>query len=531
MSEPHAQVVIVGAGVAGGLIAWQLARSGISVILLEAGPRRQRWELVERFRNSPTKDFMSPYPSVAYAPHPEVNPETPYLIQKGEHPYNAQYVRTVGGTTWHWAAAAWRLLPNDFRLNSLYGVGRDWPIDYEALEPFYCLAETALGVAGPDDQELDSPRSRPYPMAPLPLSWMDQRFRETLNHAGYHVVTEPMARNSRPYDQRPACCGNNNCMPICPIAAQYFGARHVEKAERAGANLIPGAVVYQIEADSRGIVRAVRFRDPRRQDYRITGDLFILAAHGIETPKLMLLSRSAGYPDGIGNRSGMVGRNLMDHPGVSASFMAEEALWPGRGPQEMTSVVNLRDGAFRAEYAAKKLHLSNMVNNRKVTEDLIKKGIMGRKLNDEIRRRAAHLLTINSFHEQLPEPQNRIIPSDTRVDAIGIPQPEIYYSIGEYVRRSAGHTRAEYRKIGRLMGASDVRMKEGFYNNNHIMGTTIMGGNPMNSVVDGDCRSHDHPNLFIAGSSVMPSAASVNPTLTIAALSLRIADQVKREVP
>jgi choline dehydrogenase-like flavoprotein len=146
-----ADIVVVGSGVAGGLVAHQMALAGASVIVLEAGPRIPRWQIVENFRNSPAKsDFATPYPSTPYAPHPEYSPANNYLIQKGDYPYNSQYVRLVGGTTWHWAAAAWRLLPSDFQLKKLYGVGRDWPYPYETLEPWYFAAEVQLGVSGPD---------------------------------------------------------------------------------------------------------------------------------------------------------------------------------------------------------------------------------------------------------------------------------------------------------------------------------------------------------------------------------------------
>ena len=182
-----ADIVVVGSGVAGGLVAHQMALAGASVILLEAGPRIPRWQIVENFRNSPAKsDFATPYPSTPYAPHPEYAPANNYLIQKGDYPYNSQYVRLVGGTTWHWAAAAWRLLPSDFQLHKLYGVGRDWPYPYETLEPWYLAAEVQLGVSGPDTTiDLGSPRSKPYPMSALPLSYMDQRFSDVLNAQGF----------------------------------------------------------------------------------------------------------------------------------------------------------------------------------------------------------------------------------------------------------------------------------------------------------------------------------------------------------
>jgi choline dehydrogenase-like flavoprotein len=523
----NADVVIVGAGVAGGIAAHALASAGVKVALLEAGPRLDRWEIVERFRGAVKKDFMAPYPFAAHAPHPMVTNDT-YLVQKGPQPYDTQYIRAVGGTTWHWAAAAWRLLPSDFKLKSLYGVGRDWAIDYNEIEPYYQRAETELGVSGEGD--VGSPRANPYPMPKIPLSYMDQRFMDVLNANGFNVVVEPVARNSATYDDRPPCCGNNNCMPICPIGAQYSGNMHVEKAETAGAQLIPDAVVFRIEAGPDRTIRAVHYKDPGGVEHRVAGRIFILAANGIETPKLMLMSVDKAFPNGIGNSSDMVGRNLMDHPGTQVSFLANEPLWPGRGPQEMTSVVNFRDGDFRRQYAAKKLHLSNAIHNDDIARRLLEKRIIGSQLDRDIRSQAARQLTINSFHEHLPEPQNRIVPSRDYRDAIGIPQPEITYSLNDYVRESAKHTHEVYDQIAKLFGGTEIVHNDDFGHNNHMMGTVIMGTNPKDSVVDGDCRCHDHPNLFVAGSAVFPSAGAVNPTLTIAALSLRMADKIRNEL-
>ncbi|CAB3770276.1 GMC family oxidoreductase [Paraburkholderia humisilvae] len=527
-----ADIVVVGSGVAGSLVAHQLALAGASVLMIEAGPRVPRWQIVENFRNSPAKaDLATPYPSAPYAPHPQYTPANDYLIQKGDYPYHAQYLRVVGGTTWNWAASAWRLLPQDFQLKTRYGVGRDWPYPYAVLEPWYSAAEVALGVSGPDASvDLGSPRSQAYPMPALPLSYLDQRFTAVLNANGFQVVPEPVARNSRPYDQRPTCCGNNNCMPICPIGAMYNGIVHVEKAQEAGATLHAQAVVYRVEADSKGLVTAVHYKDPAGKSTRVTGKLFVLAANGIETPKLMLMSTSDAFAHGIGNRSDQVGRNLMDHLGTRVSFLANESLWPGRGPMEMTSVVNFRDGAFRSDYAAKKLHVSNVTPTLAITSSLLASGLTGAELDRQIRNRAARFVTIDSFHEPLPDPQNRIVPSAEHKDALGIARPEIYYSIGDYVKKSAADTHEQYARIAALFGGTEVAFDDNFAPNNHIMGTTIMGSNVADSVVDADCRTHDHPNLFIAGSSVMPTAGSVNCTLTIAALALKLADKLKREI-
>jgi choline dehydrogenase-like flavoprotein len=257
---------------------------------------------VENYRNSPVKgDNQLPYPSTRRAPHPQYMPPNNYLTLKGEHAvtYAQQFIRAVGGTTWHWAASAWRFLPNDFRLKSVYGVGRDWPISYDDLERYYYRAEVELGVSGPNDgTDLGSPRAQPYPTDHIPLSYNDQRFQDVLNANGFNLVAEPVARNSRPYDQRPTCCGNNNCMPICPIAAMYNGIIHVEKAEKAGAKLLPNAVVYRVEVDGRDRVTAVHYKDPDGASHRVTGKHFVLAANGIETPKLLRSPSMTAIPMG-----------------------------------------------------------------------------------------------------------------------------------------------------------------------------------------------------------------------------------------
>jgi glucose dehydrogenase len=519
-----ADYVIVGSGVAGALVAHQLALAEKDVLILEAGPRVERAEIVQSFRAQADKsDMQAPYRSTPYAPHPEFHPDNHYLIQKGEHPYDVQYIRAVGGTTWHWAAATWRYLPNDFKILSLYGVGRDWPIEYGDLEDWYQRAEEELGVWGPNDEDLGSPRSAPYPMAPLPLSWNDRRVKDILGANDYRVVTEPVARNSRVYDSRPICCGNNNCMPICPIGAMYNGIMHVDKAEWAGARLVENAVAFKLEKGEGGRIVAVHYKDPKGGEHRVEGRTFVLAANGVETPKLMLMSD-------VGNRSDMVGRNLMDHPGTGVRFYANEELWPGRGPQEMTSLVSFRDGAFRRSYASKKIHLSNMSRVDQVTAELIDDEPLrlGPELDARIRERAARFVRFDSFHELLPHPQNRIVPSTSERDAIGIPKPELVYAIDDYVRKSALHTRKVYADAARLLGGSEVVFDDSFANNNHITGTALMGDDPIDSVVDRNCRSHDHANLYIAGGAVMPTVGSVNCTLTIAALALRLAEHLKQ---
>ncbi|MBV8397256.1 MAG: GMC family oxidoreductase, partial [Acetobacteraceae bacterium] len=175
----------------------------------------------------------------------------------------------------------------------------------------------------------------------------------------------------------------------------------------------------------------------------------------------------------------------------------------------------------------KKLHLNNQSQTRHATLKALAMGLTGASLEHEIRYRSAHTVNINSFHEILPDPANRLVLSRDHKDALGIPQPEITYDVGDYVRRSAALTHESYARIAQLMGGREVTFDDQFAPNNHITGSVIMGADPKASVVDGQCRTHDHENLYLATSGTMATCGTVNCTLTIAALSLRIADALK----
>ncbi|WBO21344.1 GMC family oxidoreductase [Sphingomonas abietis] len=519
-----ADVVVIGSGICGALAARKLAQAGASVLMLEAGPRVSRAQLVHNFRRSARKsDLVAAYPYSPLAPHPDYQPaDNGYLVQAGPYPYKPEYLRVVGGTSWHWAAQAWRLMPNDFRLASLYGVGRDWPIGYDDLEPHYFEAETIMGVSGPIDN--GSPRTRPFPMDPVEPSWLEQRFRDRLAPE-FHMITNTTARNSRSYDGRPACCGNNNCMPICPIDAQYHGGLAAESAERSGVRLIPQAVVYQLEHDAAGRIVAARYYDWDKVSHRVTAKSFVLAANAIETPKLLFLSASGKYPDGLANRSGTLGRHLMDHPSSAITFEVDEPLWPGRGPVSPCSIQQFRDGDFRADHAGFRVDLSNGSRVASIAADLIKAGVSGTDLDARIRHRAAREVSIKNVLEQLPDPDNRVTLSD-RKDALGLPTPRLSYSFDDYVHRGMAAAKQVYTRIAERMGGTNIRFSpDGQYSNNqHITGTLSMGHDPATSVTDAVGRAHDHANLWMVGTGVMPTVATCNSTLTAVALALRSVD-------
>jgi choline dehydrogenase-like flavoprotein len=528
----HAQsadFVVVGSGIIGSLFALRLAQAGASVLILEAGPRVTRAELVARFRNSPRRsDWMSPYPPAPWAPHPVYLPEdNGYLVQAGPYPYAAEYIRQVGGTSWHWAAHAWRNVPNDFRIKTLYGVGVDWPFGYDALEPFYQEAEELMGVSGADNT--GSPRRQPFPMEPVAEPYAMQRVRERLAPA-YQVVGNTVARNSRRYDGRPACVGNNSCQPICPVDAQYHGGLSAAAAEAAGARLLPNANVYKLEHDAQGRVSAALYYDPDKQSHRVTGKTFIVAANGIESPRLLLLSASDRFPRGLANGSDRVGRNLMDHPSTSLSFDADEDLWLGRGPQSPSSINSMRDGTFRAEHAPYRLDFTNISRVDSATASLIAAGVYGVEFEKRLRHSAARELNVKNVLEVLPDPNRRITLSDQK-DALGIPKPQAHYSIDEYTRKGHERSQRDFARIAELMGGTNLRhSKEGVYaNNQHICGTLSMGRDPATSVCDEWARAHDHANLYLASTGVLPTSSTCNSTENGLAVALRTVHHILAE--
>jgi len=539
-SEYSADVVVVGTGVVGCLIAQQALDAGLSVLMLEAGPRVDRWRVVENFRNLPPSirlfHWNAAYPPKPWAPHLETRmpkEQEQYLQLEGPNAraYLQGYVRYAGGATWHWAGICWRITPEDMRLKSLYGVGRDWPFSHDVIEPYYTRAEYAIGVCGPSDPTLQWPtngkRSKPYAMGPIPFGPGEHRFTEAAAKIGMINLPAPQARNSGvSYDGRPPCCGNNNCFPVCPIAAKYDAATALPKIEATGGKILANAVVYRIETGEKNSVQAVHFFDPDKRSHRVTGKIFVIACNGIETPKLLLLSKDERNPNGVANSSDQVGRNMMDQPKLTAELELTEPLWTGVGPVQSSSILNTSQGEFRSRYAGAMFRMENFARSPLGAAAALKKGLVGKALDAEIRRLSACSARLTVEHEILPSANNRLTLSSQK-DWLGINKPNIYYDVGDYVRQSAKeYTVPRLQQLAAELGATRFQLSPEFLNSDHIMGGCVMGTEPATAVVDPDCRSYDHHNLFLPGGGAMPSGTASNSTLTMSALALKAADAI-----
>ncbi|TMV82564.1 GMC family oxidoreductase [Thioclava sp. BHET1] len=522
-----ADVVVIGSGTIGSNAAYELAKQGKSVIILEAGPRVPRWKLIENFRNSPRrKDYNGPYPN---APWAHTSAELDYVVNVGSFAMIANFLKLVGGSTWHWGGATWRLIPNDFKLKTLYGVGRDWPISYEDLEPWYVKAEYEIGVAGDGEQDQSGhlgkawpPRSAPYPMPAQKNSYMVNTFGKAIAPGGYEIVAEPSAMMSGNYRGRPGCVGNNNCAPVCPIGANYSGVFHADLAVEAGAQLITDRTVVRIEKGEGRKISAVHWKSSTGEEGKLTAKVFLLAAHGYESPKLMIMSD-------VGNSNDMVGRNLMPHLGLGVDFFVPEPVYPGRGPIQQGAIFKHRDGPFRSQYSGMKHAINNFNMNETVTQMALKDGVLGSALNDRIRHDSARYMSLYSMFETLPEPSNRVQPGKGR-DAMGNPNIQLTYNVPDYTKGAIDPCYDDFSYFIKAMNGKAIDHNKTLGNHDHIMGTVIMGDSAKDSVVDKDNRSWDHDNLFVVSTGNLPSSSVVNPTLTGVALGIRAADTIAKEV-
>jgi len=528
-----ADVIIVGAGVAGAIVGAHLAEQGVKVLMLEAGPPVDRAKGVDDYRMNPIRVPESAYPDVSYAPRPTVIAPNGYYVQKGVDDFKSTYERRVGGSTWHWLGTALRLMPNDFRLRSTYGVGVDWPISYNDLEPWYGKAEKEIGVAGKDAPGLNAPRSTPYPMPPIPQSYMDEQVAKAAAKLGLSVDSTPQARNSVQYQDRPPCCGNSSCIPICPVGAKYDATVHTSRAVQAGATLISSAVVTDVQVQPGRAT--VTYRPSGGDPVTVTSTTVVLSANAIENAKLMLMSASDAQPGGLGNANDLVGRFLMDHPIQLSWALTPAPTYPYRGPRSTSGIESVRDGSFRSTRGAFRVEIQNpgwsfpMGDPTAQANEWSAKEAIGASGFDTFQNRLLRQVCFTGATEQLPDPANRVQLSN-ETDAIGVPRPQLTYAPGAYSDAGRKEARLLFTRIFRAMGATEQQHRDAFEGAGHLMGTTRMGNDPKTSVVDKDLRLHGHRNCFVLGSGVFPSVGTANPTLTIAALSLRAVAPIRKSL-
>jgi choline dehydrogenase-like flavoprotein len=258
--------------------------------------------------------------------------------------------------------------------------------------------------------------------------------------------------------------------------------------------------------------------------------VYIVACHAIETPRLLLNSKSERMPDGVANSSGCVGRYLLSQLNQDVWGLTQDPVYPYRGPQQTAGIIEFRDGEFRRERAAVGTSFMNdgwsgNVDAVKRAGELAREGVRGYKMISTLRHEIARHLRLNSSAETLPDRDNRITLDELR-DSAGIPRPRVYFKVDDYTRRGLAHAVEASQKVFAALKAREVKTDTPYLSSAIIAGTTRMGNDPKTSVVGPDLRAHDHPNLFILGTGAHLTAPVNAPTLTVAANALRAAERI-----
>lgn len=532
MSKDHIpDICVIGSGIAGALAAYKLAAQGSQVVILEAGRYVKPAERMSYLREIQFNNLVNNKHTKAWRSDFR---ERDIFTNSGSVEYQLNSFRTkvVGGCTQHWGGVAVRYTESDFTLRSNWGIGDDWPIKYSDLEPYYGIAEWEIGVSGNDDNPFSSWRSTPFPMPAFPYSFTDKFFMGPCAKLGIKLHTVPYARNTKFRANRPSCQAFGTCssLRICPIRAQYSGDIHVEKALATNnVTLKSNSSVLHINTDERGNVISVTFADKNGNQHEQKAKVFILAAHAVESARLLLMSTSSHYPNGLANNSGLVGKYFMEHLHTWARGKISEQLYPYRIGFHTAESHQFTNPDNRDDIGGIKISIQSNAGQKPSNLAKNNPGILGSGLSNYIRDNFGHTASVFAQVEQLPDINNYVGLDDKIKDAFGMPAPCINMNIGEYERNTINKGKAVISSILEAVGARDIEYKSEIGFDAHHMGTCRMGNDPEKSVVDANLKAHDVNNLYILGSSTFVTGGVTHPTLTIAALSLRAAEHIAKK--
>jgi choline dehydrogenase-like flavoprotein len=529
MADEPVDVLIVGAGAAGAAFAWSLAETRMNILCLEQGD----WMNPAEYPTTGLDWEARGHGDFALSPNVRQRPAD-YPVNDADSPISISNFNAVGGSTILYAGHFPRLKPSDFRVRSLDGVADDWPLDYAALEPYWAENDRVMGVAGLAGDPAYPPKEPVLP--PVPLGVLGETVARGFNALGWHWWPSDSAIATEPHEGRAACINLGPCITGCAQGAKgSTDVTYWPAALRRGVRLETRCRVREITLRSDGMADGVTYHDASGTLRHQRAEIVVLACNGVGTPRLLLNSRSREFPDGLANRSGLVGRNLMLHPYAMALGIFDERLDGHRGPTGcglMSHEFYETDPArgFVRGFSFELLRgfgpLATALFG--MTTGQVPWGERHHRAYGELLDHSAGLLAIC---EDLPEEHNAVTLDPELVDGHGIPAPRIAYRLSENSRRMLDYGATRAREALEAAGARRTFVEAplriaGW----HLMGTARMGTDPERSVVNAWGRSHDVRNLFIIDGSLFVTAGAVNPTCTIQALALHVADRIKKNL-
>jgi choline dehydrogenase-like flavoprotein len=514
-------VVIVGAGPAGGVLATRLVDAGLRVVALEQGD----WHEPSSFPAAqPDYELQM---RTRWSPDPNVRAtDADYPVDASASDIDPLMFNGVGGGTILYNADWCRLRPSDFRVRTLDGVAEDWPIAYADLAPYFDQTDVEFGVSGlAGDPSL--PPTPDLPHSPLPIGRGGRLVAHAHDRLGWHWWPGTNAVQPTAAGGRGGCLQWGTCLEGCPEGAKASAdLTHWRRAVAGGADLRTGARAQRVRTDRRGRASGVEYVDRDGREHFVAARVTVLAANGVGTPRLLLLSELA-------NRSGLVGRNLMVHPFASVAGVFAEPLrsWVGHAGPKIVSYEFYETDASRGFVRGAKWSLGGIAGPVGIALTAVAEGGSGFGAGHAaaMAERFGRTLTWSIFTEDLPEEHNRVELADDQADASGLPAARVQYRISANTwRMLAFHTERASESL-EAAGAVEVHVQAPVRASGwHLLGTARMGADPERSVVDANLRAHDVPNLYIADGSTFVTSAGVNPTSTIAALAARLGDHLVR---
>lgn len=501
--------VIVGTGAGGGTLACKLAEAGFGVVAFDVGPY---WRPLEDFASDETEQRKLFW--------------TDDRLCDGNDPLKLgdnNSGRSVGGSTVHYAMVSLRFRPEWFQARTKLGYGADWPIDWREMWHYYQEVERTLQISGPLSYPWGPKRPR-YPRRPHELNAAALVLAKGAEALGIAWTPTPIATLSSPHGKAPPCVYRGFCTSGCSTnAKQSVLNTWLPRALAAGAEIRDLAMVGRIETDRAGLVTGVHYHREGRWHFQKARNV-VVAGYAIETPRLLLNSATDRFPDGLANSSGLVGRNLMVQLNQAVwGCMAEEVRSYKAPPSlALSEHWNYTDEGkdFFGGYCYMSQGPLPIVWARTLAGS---RSLWGEPLMHQMER-YNHQVGLKMVGECLPQECNRVTLAD-ETDRYGLPVARVTYSYCDNDRRMMRHALDFMARA--LQAAEATDLWEERDDTCHLNGTARMGNNPATSVVNGDCRSWDIPNLWICDGSVFPTVGGVNPSLTIQAIACRTADRIK----
>lgn len=521
-------VVIVGSGASGAAAAWRLSKEkNLRIVCLEQGAFNEPSE----FPTTRSDWEVSKFAEYSFNPKMR-HSQFDYPIDSSESPISIANFNGFGGSTVLYSGHFPRMHPSDFLVHTLDGVGQDWPIKYEDLLQHFELNESIMGVAGLAGDPANDSYINLLP--PVPLGRMGMALAEGFNKLGWHWWPSYAAINTARNSMRGACINLGPCNTGCAQGAKgSVDQTYWPLARRQGVHVLTECQAIEVTVDTKGKAKGILYISKSGDLHELRARIVVLACNGIGTPRLLLNSISTAYPEGIGNESGLVGKNLMLHPLAYVEGVFEEDLQSSIGPQGVCMLSqqfyesDLERGFVRG-YSMQVLRGAPPLETATLGY-LMRRIPIGPNHHMKFSEYFNKSAGIAIITEDLPEMHNRVTLDYVNKDKHGMPGVRIHYTLSDNTKKMLKHGIDSARQV---FGSSGARVVSSFapVSNSgwHLMGTARMGSNPATSVVNRYGQVHGVSNLFIVDSSIFVTAGAVNPVATAQALTLWICEFITK---